>query len=463
MVKICKGFPLAITVIGASLRDQSEDKWKTTLQICSEGQSIFDLNNPLLLSLQTSVDALKDFPVARDCFLDLGSFLEDEKISASALMDIWVVLYNLGKEGIHTIEYLVELSSRNLLSLVLAGKDSSELEGYCNEHYVKQHDLLRELAIHLSSQEPIAQRNRLLIEICGNVIPVWWIEQPQQPINTRILSISKDEMFSSVWNDLKAPNVQALILNIRSKKYALPHFIRNFNELRVLNITSYGIYPTELHELSLVSCLPNLRRLRLEHVSLSPSIQSITELKNLEKLSLIMCAIGNALELCIVGHPMLPNLTELEIESCYDLKELPEGLCSLDHLVKLSITNYHELGALSEALGSLSNLETLRLHSCTRLSKLPESIGMLHSLVFLDISDCLSITSLPDQIGELNELRVLKMSGCHGLEELPDSVINLTLVEETSYLWSYYESDLFNLKINVVEEDRFTNFMKIVA
>ncbi|XP_076929812.1 putative disease resistance protein At5g66900 [Bidens hawaiensis] len=469
MVKICKGFPLALTVIGASLRDQSELKWKTTLQICSEGQSIFDLNNPLLLSLQTSVDALKDSPVARDCFLDLGSFPEDEKISASALMDIWVVLYNLDKEGMYTIEYLVELSSRNLLSLVLPGKDASELEGYCNEHYVTQHDLLRELAIHLSSQEPIAQRNRLFIEIRGNVIPVWWIEQAQQPINTRLLSISTDEMFSSVWNDLKAPNVQALILNIRSKKYSLPHFIRNFNELRVLNITSYGIYPTELHELSLINCLSNLRRLRLEHVSLSPSIQSITELKNLEKLSLIMCAIGNALEFCTVDHPMLPNLIELEIESCYDLKELPEGLCSLNHLVKLSITNCHELGALPEALGSLSNLETLRLHSCTRLSKLPESIGMLHSLVFLDISDCLSITSLPDQIGELNELRVLKMSGCHGLEELPDSVTNLTLFEdvicdeETSYLWSYYESDLSNLKINVVEEDRFANFMKIVA
>ncbi|KAF5766250.1 putative powdery mildew resistance protein, RPW8 [Helianthus annuus] len=469
MVKCCKGFPLALTVIGASLRDQSLLKWKKTLQKLSEGQSIFDLNSLLLLSLRASVDALEDLPIACDCFLDLGSFPEDEKISASALMDMWVVLYNLDKEGMYTIEYLLELSSRNLLSLVLARKDASELEGYCNEHHVTQHDLLRELAIHLSSQEPIAQRKRLLIEIHGNDIPAWWIDQTQQPIDTRLMSISTDETFSSVWYDLKAPKVQALVLNIRSKIYALPHFIKDFNDLRVLNITSYGIYPTELHELPLISSLPNLRRLRLEHLSLFPSIQSIFKLNNLEKLSMIMCEIGSALESCTVEPPMLPNLVELEIESCYDLKEVPPELCSLDRLTKLSITNCHELVALPEGFGSLSNLEILRLHSCTRLSKLPDSIGRLHNLVFLDISDCLSISSLPDQIGELNGLRVLKMSGCHGLEELPDSVTNLTLLEdvicdeETSYLWSYYEGDLCDLKINVVEEDRLANFMKIVG
>ncbi|KAK9054077.1 hypothetical protein SSX86_025153 [Deinandra increscens subsp. villosa] len=467
MIKCCKGFPLALTVIGASLRNQDVHKWRTTLQEWLEGQSIFDSDSQLLLSLQTSVDALDD--MLRDCFLDLGLFPEDEKISASALMDIWVELYNLDKEGMYTSEYLLELSARNLLSFVPARKDASELEGYCNEHYVTQHDLLRELAIHLSSQEQISQRKKLFIEIHGNDIPAWWIEQTQQPINTRLLSISTDETFSSSWYDLKAPKVQALVLNIRSKRYTLPPFIKKLSELKVLNITSYGVYPTELHELPVISFLSNLRRLRLEHVSLSPSIKFIFQLKNLEKLSFIMCEIGIAFDSYTAEPPMPSNLIELEIESCYDLKNIPEGLCSLDHIEKLSITNCHELEALPKGLGSLSNLKTLRLHSCTRLAELPDSIGNLRSLIFLDISDCLSISSLPDQIGELNGLRVLKMSGCHGLDELPASVTKLTLLEdvicdeETSYLWSYYESDLCDLKINVMEDDRFANFMKIVG
>ncbi|KAI3500513.1 hypothetical protein L1887_36335 [Cichorium endivia] len=467
MVKHCKGFPLALTVIGASLCGQSVVKWRTTLKKWSEGQSIFQSNSRLLLSLQASIDALEDLPILKDCFLDLGSFPEDEKIAASALMDMWIELYNLDEEGMYTTEYLIELSSRNLLNLVLTRKDASELEGYCNEHYVTQHDLLRELAIHLSSQEPISQRNRLFIEIYNNQIPKWWIQQTQQSLNTRFLSITTDESFSSIWYDLNVPKVEALVLNIRSQKYALPPFIQKMNQLKVLNITSYGTCPSDLHELQSIKSLSNLKRIRLEHLSVSHSIQSILELYNLKKLSFIMCEIGNALSTCT--NITLPNLLELEIDRCYDLTEIPSGFCSLSRLKKLSITNCHELDALPKGLGSLSNLEILRIHSCTRLAGLPESIGYLGNLVYLDISDCLSISTLPYQIGELYGLRVIKMGGCRGLEELPDSVMNLCLLEdvicdeETSYLWSYYENDLCDLKINTVEDDRFANFMKIIA
>ncbi|GKA46293.1 probable disease resistance protein [Tanacetum coccineum] len=470
MVKCCKGFPLALTVVGASLCGQGVFKWRTTLKKWSDGQSIFDTNKSLYLSLGASVDALEDLPIARECFLDLGSFPEDEKIAASALKDMWVELYNLDEEGMYTIEFLLELSYRNLLSLVLARKDASELEGYCNEHFVTQHDLLRELAIHLSSQEPIAHRKRVLIEFSGNNVPAWCIKQTQEPIAARLLSITTDEVFSSMWFDLKAPKVEVLILNVKSQIYALPQFFLNLKNLKVLNITSQGIYPSELHEFPLISSLFNLKRMRLEHVSLSPSIQSIFELKNLQKLSFIMCEFGNALDkFTLDGSPILPKLIDLEIDRCYDLKEIPSEICSLDHLEKLSITNCHEIETLPKGLGSLSNLVTLRLHSCTKLARLPCSIGNLRNLIFLDISDCLSISSLPDQIGELIGLRVLKMSGCRGLEELPDSVTNLSLLEdvicdeETSYLWSYFESYLCDLKINIVEDDRFASFMKIVG
>ncbi|KAK1433029.1 hypothetical protein QVD17_09933 [Tagetes erecta] len=471
MVKSCKGLPLALTVIGASLRGQSEVKWRTMLKKWSEGQSIFHSNSQLLLSLRASVDALEHLPIVRDCFLDLGSFPEDEKIAASALMDMWVELYDLDKEGMYTIECLLELSSRNLLNLVVASKDASEPEGYCNDHYVTQHDLLRELAIHLSSQEPIPQRKRMLIEIKANDIPGWWIKQTFQPISARLLSVTTDETFSCDWYDLKAPKVEVLVLNTRGKNYKLPHFIKTMNGLKALNITCYSNFASKLHQLPLISSLSSLKRMRLEYVLLSPSIQSICDLKNLQKLSLIMCKISNAFDSFSTNSPptLLPNLMELEIDSCYDLKQLPGRICDLTHLEKLSITNCHELNDLPKGLGCLSNLEILRLHSCTRLAKLPESIGHLHNLMFLDISDCLSMNALPDQIGELNGLRVLKMSGCHGLDELPASVANLSSLEavicdeETSYLWSYYESDLHNLKIDVVEDDRLANFMKIVG
>ncbi|CAH1436938.1 unnamed protein product [Lactuca virosa] len=230
-----------------------------------------------------------------------------------------------------------------------------------------------------------------------------------------------------------------------------------------------SVYAGLLLNLPLTDSFADLTSIRFEHVSFSSSIQPLFILPFLQKLSFVMCEIGDALMNGVTESPYIPsNLTDLEFDCCYDLMELPSGVCCLVHLQNLSITNCHELDALPKKLGSLSNLEILNLHCCTKLQELPESIGRLHNLSFLDLSDCLSISLLPDEIGELCSLRVVKMSGVHGLLELPESMSKLLQLEEvicdeeTSYLWMDYESDLNDLKINVVEDDRFESFMKIV-
>ncbi|XP_023735554.2 probable disease resistance protein At5g66900 [Lactuca sativa] len=225
-----------------------------------------------------------------------------------------------------------------------------------------------------------------------------------------------------------------------------------------------SVYPGQLLNLPLTDSFANLTSIRFEHVSFSSSIQPLFSLPFLQKLSFVMCEIGDAL----MNGVTESNLTDLEFDCCYDLRELPSGVCNLVHLQNLSITNCHELDALPKNLWNLSKLQILNLHCCTKLQELPESIGRLHNLSFLDLSDCLSISLLPDEIGELCSLRVVKMSGVHGLPELPESMSKLLQLEEvicdeeTSYLWMDYESDLNNLKINVVEDDRLESFMKIV-
>lgn len=122
IVKGCKGFPLALRVVGLSLGDKHEVFWKTTLDKWSKGESnILDTNSELLQKLKTSLDALdeeEDMEVVKECFLDLGSFPEDQKIPATALMDMWVELYDLDEEDMYTYKNLLELSTRNLLNLV---------------------------------------------------------------------------------------------------------------------------------------------------------------------------------------------------------------------------------------------------------------------------------------------------------------------------------------------------------
>ncbi|KAM0068132.1 putative powdery mildew resistance protein, RPW8 [Helianthus debilis subsp. tardiflorus] len=413
MVESCKGIPLALTVVGASLSGQTDlVKWRATLKRWSRGQSILESHDELLCCLQTSIDALDE--VCKKCFLDLGLFPEDCQIPGMALLDMWVELYELDDEGTLAGENLYDLKLRNLINLVPIRKVAGETEDYCRQYYVTQHDVLRELAIHRSRQgptvereRPAAERERLIVEIHGNKFPKWWT---QQPVIAHILSISTDGEFSSTWDDLNAPNVEVLILNIRSEKYTLPDFIKKMIQLKI----------------------------------------------------------GNALSSGTTGSTyMLENLKDFEIDFCYDLKELPAGLCSSVQLKKLIITNCQELDALPEELGNLLNLEILGLHCCTKLKELPESVGSLHKLSSIDISDCSHMSALPTQIGELSSLKVIAISGCEGLQKLPKSLAELKKIEalicdeERLYLWKNIASDHSEVKINLVEEDRYGTFTKI--
>lgn len=83
-----------------------------------------------------------------------------------------------------------EFVLRIYYSLLIIRKDVKEVDGYYSEHFVTQHDLLRDLAIHQSSSDPIGQRKRLIVEFSGDDLPKWWKEQKEKPTNARLLSIS---------------------------------------------------------------------------------------------------------------------------------------------------------------------------------------------------------------------------------------------------------------------------------
>ncbi|XP_059623799.1 probable disease resistance protein At5g66900 [Cornus florida] len=462
IVRGCRGFPLALTVVGGSLCGQPEVIWRRTLnQWSEEGKSIFDSSSDLLIHLQTSVDALGEKIKVMECFLDLGSFPEDQRISATALIDIGVELHDL--DEISALANIHDLFTRNLVNLVLTRKDASEVDG--GEHFVMQHDLLRELAIHQSSQEPVEQRKRLIMEIRGNDLPKWSIEQMQKPLQAQLLSITTDEAFSSNWCNIQLPEVKVLILNFWTKNYGLPEFMEKMDQLKVLIITNYGFSPAKLSNFPLLDSLSSLKRIRLENVSVSSLGKSALQFRNLQKISLIMCEIGEAFTNCTIDIPhMFPNLVEIDIDCCIDLVKLPKGLCGIASLKKLRITKCHDLEELPEELGRLTSLDILRLHACTNLLELPKSIGSLHELRVLDISDCLSMSQLPMGIGGLRGLEKLDMRGCE-FHKLPPSVKDLLKLEEVicnkeaSDLWEPFKTHVTNLKINVLDEEINLNWL----
>ncbi|XP_076947192.1 putative disease resistance protein At5g66910 [Bidens hawaiensis] len=467
MVKRCKKHPLTLRVVGSSLNGRDESAWRSMLKSLSQGSLVLDLNEEVRNHLERSFKTLDN--EFKEYFMDFGLFPEDQRIPASALLDMWVHLYNHDHEGHDTFDKIVRLSFRNLVTLVASGvrKDSGATVNYCDKQFVTQHDLLRELAIHLSSKPevPIAHRKRLIINAHGEHLSAS-ILNVQEPMRACILSISTGELFSSRWCDLKVPEVEVMVLNIKSKTYTLPHFMKEMQKLNILNVTNYGLYPSYIESLHLLGCLSNLSRVRLERVVISSLNVNILALENLQKVSFIMCKIGNAFETKVGTNNNLkvwPKLVELEMDYCQDLVAFPGLLCDGVHLKTLSITNCNEMCEISEEIGKLTNLENLSLRSCTKLEKLPESITRLEKLSILDISDCLSLSELPAEMGKLVGLRAIYMKGCTGIYELPRSVGELSHTqvvcnEEIYYQWLEFD----NVEAELVEEDRLETLMKII-
>ncbi|KAM3705594.1 hypothetical protein ACJW31_03G091800 [Castanea mollissima] len=462
MLKGCGGFPLALEVIGGSFRGQSAEVQLSRLRKWSIDDVIsnLDLHKCLQKSLEFSGPEVK----FKKFFMDLGSFPEDRRTYAAAFIDMWAELYNLGEDGVDASATLQELNIRHLASLVMTKKDASEFSRYYNEDFVTQHDLLRELAISESKQEPIEKMQRLIMDIRENALPLWYTEQNQQSTNARLISISTDKLFTSSWCNIQAPNVEVLVLNFQSNIYSLPEFVEKMDKLKAVIITNYDFFPAELINFQLLKSLSNLKRIRLERVSIPSLFKAPLWLRSLKKLSLFMCSFGLAFgNSTMKVKDALPNLMEINIDYCNDLVELPAWLCDVILLEKLSITNCHHLSALPKEIKMLENLIVLRLRSCTELSELPDSIKCLQKLRFLDISDCLGIRNLPKDIGELRNLEELHMKGYlnlnfrNGLPQSTEKLKQLKLVicddEERAKLWEPFKEVLTNLEVRQVEKE----------
>ncbi|CAK8562367.1 unnamed protein product [Lathyrus sativus] len=447
----CWGSPGTLKLIGGSLRGQPVAVWKKMVKLLSKGHSIACSNPNLLNLLQKNLeDALENNPIIKECFMDLGLFFEEKKIPVAALIDMWTELNDLDDDNIDGMNFVHELDNMNLANIVVARKVTSHVDNYYNHHFLTQYDLLKEIALIQARKKPYEQRERLIFDINENS----WDRQNQQNTNARALSISIDKMFTPDWSNIvKVEQVEVLILNLHTDKYTLPDCIRKMTKLKVLIITNYnGFSFAELDNFEILSCLPNLRIIRLQQVSVPP----LCTLNSLRKLSLYNCKTQHDFGVSI--SKILPNLEELCIDYCKDLVTLPVGLCYITSLKKLSITRCINFLAPPQEIGNLENLKVLRLSSCAELGEIPASIGNLHELHFLDISGCASLHTLPEEFGDLHNLKELHMTG---FSTVPMSVTKLESLkylicdQETAECWEHFKPSLPNLKIEEAEVNLF--------
>ncbi|CAA3025968.1 probable disease resistance At4g33300 [Olea europaea subsp. europaea] len=455
VVDECKGLPLALKVIGASLKGQHEMFWTSAKNRLSRSQPLCESHEVQLLErMKLSIDSLRD--TVRDCFLDLGAFPEDKRIPLDILINMWMELHDIVEEEAFAI--LVELSDKNLLTLVKDARAGDKYSSYY-EISVYQHDVLRDLAIHVSNLGSINQRRRLLMPKREVGLPKEWERNMDQPFNAQIISLHTGEMREMNWFRMDCPKAEVLILNFSSNEYFLPPFLDNMPKLRALILINYSTSNAIVHNLSVFNNLANLRSLWFEKIYVPRLFDTTTPLKNLQKVSLILCDIDNSLDQSAIDLPhIFPSLSELTMDHCINLNKLPSSICRMHTLKSLNVTNCESLQELPADLHNLNFLQFLRLYSCPNLKRLPVGIGHLVWLKYLDISECVTMGCLPEGIGGCIKLEKIDMRECPQIKNLPLSVVSLHSLrrvicdEEVSWLWKDVEKVIPGLCVQVVEE-----------
>jgi hypothetical protein len=113
---------------------------------------------------------------------------------------------------------------------------------------------------------------------------------------------------------LKAEQVEVLILNLHTDKFIIPECIKKMTNLKVLIITNYnGFHFAELENFEILGCLPRLRRIRLQQVS----VPSLCKLTNLRKLYVYNCKTRPDFQYDTVSISELdPYIEELSVDYC---------------------------------------------------------------------------------------------------------------------------------------------------
>ncbi|XP_006664153.3 putative disease resistance protein At5g47280 [Oryza brachyantha] len=453
----CRGLPLALKVIGASLRDQPPKIWLSAKNRLSRGEAISDCHETKLMErMAASIECLSE--KVRECFLDLGCFPEDKKIPLDVLINIWMEIHDLDEPDAFAI--LVELSNKNLLTLVNdAQNKAGDLYSSYHDFSVTQHDVLRDLALHMSGRDALNNRRQLVMPRREESLPKDWQRNKGIPFEAQIVSIHTGEMKESDWFQMSFPKAEVLILNFASTVYYLPPFIATMQNLKALVLINYGTVSATLDNLSAFTTLNDLRSLWLEKITLPPLPKTTIPLKNLRKISLVLCELTNSLRGSKMDLSMtFPRLSNLTIDHCVDLKELPSSVCEITSLESISISNCHDLTELPHELGKLHCLSILRVYACPALWRLPPSVCSLKRLKYLDISQCVNLTDLPEELGHLTSLEKIDMRECSRLRSLPRSSSSLKSLghvvcdEETALLWREAEQVIPDLRVQVAEE-----------
>ena len=422
----CKGLPLALKVIGSAMKSKDDiAEWRSTLRDLRTSNATIDksLEHQLFNRLQISYDQL-DEPT-KTCFLYFAAFPEDSEILTKTLFDMWVTEDLFGDDL--DVEDALD-KARSILNELRKRSLVDDCKNNRGEECVRMHDILRDLAMHMTRKGEEVVRENLFMPGMNNLkqFPTAWLGKPLKVKRMSLLG----QNINRFPNNFIAPQLVVCMIGVSFsssflssgiQEYIIEEgFFENMANIKYMQLYFKGYLKTLP---STIGTLRSLQHLNLYWCwALEELPESIGGLGSLQHLEMSYCMALVKLPHSIGG---LGSLQHLNMSGCEALKELPKNIRELGSLQHLVLRYCKALKKLPKSIGGLGSLQHLDITYCRVLKKLPESIRELGSLQHLDMSHCEALKELPKNIGELGSLQHLDMSYCPVLVKLPEYIQGL--------------------------------------
>ncbi|CAD6342755.1 unnamed protein product [Miscanthus lutarioriparius] len=399
IVRRCGGLPLAIKVIARVLatKDQTENEWKKILVKDAWSMSSLpsEITSPIYLSYEELPHHLKQ------CFIYCAIFPEDSVIYRDDIVRMWVAEGFIDKQDDRVLEdiaeeYYYELIYRNLLQ--------PDYYYSVDLTQCRMHDLLRQLACHLSRAELfVGDPDSAGVTVMSSQI------QAVPPcigrlIHLRLLNLDGTDISSLPESICCLINLQILNLQSCDSLHSLPSGITQLCNLRRL-----GLQDTPINEVPKgIGRLISLNDLQGFPVGGSCNNSRMQDGWNLEELGPLLQM--RRLAMIKLERAVPPSKDSL-LANKNHLRQLFLG-CSEHIHEPYSEDVVINIEKTLDLLIPAHNLEGLNFRNFfgRRFPTWLDTAAHLPSLKYLQLIDCKSCMHLPP-IGQLPNLKYLRIQG----------------------------------------------------
>ncbi|RDX79086.1 TMV resistance protein N, partial [Mucuna pruriens] len=383
-ISYCKGIPLALKVLGASLRRRSREAWESELR---KLQKI--LNTEILDVLKLSFDALDDSQ--QDIFLDIACFFNGEK-----------------REWVTSLLEACEFFAASGIEVLL----DKALITISNFNQIEMHDLIQQMGREIVRQQSIkrpGKRSRLWKP--EDVLDVLKYKRGTDAVEGIALDLGKlTGDLNLISNSLaEMTNLRFLIIYDSCRTNRFNVYFANGLKLLSCNLRYFRWDGCYLQSLPSNFCAEQLVELRMPRGKVKKLWDGVQNLVNLKKIDLVGCR-------DLIEIPDLSNAEQLErvsLRYCESLGELHPSLLSLPKLTYLDLQVCREIESLNVHSKSLCELY---LDDC---SSLKEFSVTSREMTHLGLSHT-AICALPSSIWCNRKLTYLSLKGCKNLDKLLD-------------------------------------------